>query len=365
MKVALQDIVSRLSDNQYKNEEHIRLGVVYRLLRELGWDIWNPQEVCTEFQAIRREDATRVDVALFLQPLLKRPDVFIEVKALGRLMPTQMLNAAEIQLRDYNRDNQAAISILTDGQHWRFYLSNASGEFFRRCFEQIDLLESDLSVGDAELTLDAFLSKAAIHSGMAVEDAKKYLKRTDVERIMYEALPFAQRDAEDDPAVSLVDCFLARCSERGADSRRDQALAFIKNAKMKISSAPLGNISRTAIAPVQQLEKTFIALAPTIASAGSKNRLRLNNRRGASAEGVASEAGRFVVFANSTAAVVSDGFSGGYRNLRLQLESDGTLVRTSLNGLDAFLLSRDYQFSSSSAAASVFCGRSANGGEWK
>ncbi len=363
MNDALQDIVIRLRDNQYKNEEHIRLGVVYRLLNELGWNIWNPQEVCTEFQAIRREDATRVDIALFLQPLLDRPDVFIEVKALGKLMP--MLNAAEIQLRDYNRDNQAAISILTDGRHWRFYLSNASGEFSRRCFEQVDLLESNTALGDAELTLDAFLSKQAIQSGVAVEEAKKYLKRTDVERIMYEALPVAQRDAEDDPAASLVDCFLARCRERGADSSRDQALAFIKAAKMKISSVPLGNISRTAIAPVQQIEKTFTALAPTSANAGSKNRLRLNNRRGASAEGVASEAGRFVVFANSTAAVVSDGFSGGYRNLRLQLENDGTLMRTSLNGLDAFLLSRDYEFSSSSAAASVFCGRSANGGEWK
>ena len=363
MNDALKDIVIRLRDNQYKNEEHIRLGVVYRLLNELGWDIWNPQEVCTEFQAIRREDATRVDIALFLQPLLNRPDVFIEVKALGKLMP--MLNAAEIQLRDYNRDNQAAISILTDGRHWRLYLSNASGEFSRRCFEQIDLLDSSASLGDAELTLDAFLSKQAIQSGVAVEEAKKYLKRTDVERIMYEVLPVAQRDAEDDPAVSLVDCFLTRCTERGADSTRDQALAFIKTAKTKISSAPLGNILRTPIAPAQQPEKTFPVLAAKNVDRVSKNRLRLNNKRAADAEGVSSEAGRFVVFANSIAAVVSDGFSGGYRNLRSQLENDRTLVPTSQNGLNAFQLSRDYEFSSASAAASVFCGRSANGGEWK
>ena len=365
MNDALVDIVSRLKDNQYKNEEHIRLGVVYRLLKELGWNIWNPQEVCTEFQAIRREDASRVDVALFLQPLLNRPDVFIEVKALGKLMPMPMLNAAEIQLRDYNRDNQAAISILTDGRHWRLYLSNASGEFSRRCFEQIDLLEIDVSLGDAELTLNAFLSKQTIQSGAAVEDAKKYLKRTDVERIMYEALPIAQRDAEDDPAVSLVDCFLTRCSERGADCRRDQALAFIKTAKTKTSPVPPGNILRATITPIQRPEKNFSTPAATNNGGASKNRLRLNNKRGANAEGVVVEAGRFVVFANSIAAVVSDGFSGGYRELRLQLESDRTLVPISQNGLNTFLLSRDYKFNSSSAAASVFCGRSANGGEWK
>ena len=219
MNDALQDVVFRLKANQYKNEEHVRLGVVYRLLKELNWDIWNPQEVCAEFQAIRREDATRVDIALFLEPTLNRPDVFIEVKALGKLMPA--LDAAEIQLRDYNRDNQAAISILTDGRLWRFYLSNASGEFSRRCFEEIDLLAGDTSLGDAELTLDAFLSKQGIQSGSAVDDAKKYLKRTDVDRIMDDLLPLARRDAEESPQPP--DGRRGTCHLRRQGSRRGRA----------------------------------------------------------------------------------------------------------------------------------------------
>lgn len=282
---------------------------------------------------------------------------------MGKLIP--MLDAAEIQLRDYNRDNQAAISILTDGRYWRLYLSNASGEFSRRCFEHIDLLGSGVPLGDAELTLDAFLSRHAIQSGVAVEDAKKYLKRTDVERIMYEVLPVAQRDAEDDPSVSLADCFLTRCHERGADCTRDQALVFIKAAKTRILSTPSANVSRAATTAVRQPNKSSPTIAAANGGEGHKNRLRLNSKRGARAEGVASETGRFVVFADSVAAVVSDGFSGGYRNLRAQLENDRTLVPTTQNGSAAFLLSRDYEFSSSSAAASIFCGRSANGGEWK
>ena len=363
MNDALENIVLRLKANQYKNEEHVRLGVVYRLLKELNWDIWNPQEVCAEFQAIRREDATRVDIALFLEPTLNRPDVFIEVKALGKLMPA--LDAAEIQLRDYNRDNQAAISILTDGRLWRFYLSNASGEFSRRCFEEIDLLAGDTSLGDAELTLDAFLSKQGIQSGSAVDDAKKYLKRTDVERIMDDLLPLARRDAEENPAISLVDCFLTRCRDRGADCTRDQAIAFIKNAKANTSSVSAGNILKTPVALVRQSKKTSPFIVAVNVGGESKNRLRLNNKRGATAEGVLSGTGRFVVFSNSVAAAVSSGFSGGYRNLRSQLENDGTFVPIDRGGLDLLLLTRDYEFSSASAAASVLCGRSANGGEWK
>ena len=101
MNDALQDIVIRLKNNQYKNEEHIRLGVVYRLLKELGWNIWNPQEVCTEFQATRREDATRVDVALFLLPLLNRPEAFIEVKALGESGNERIFPVAKLTCRRY------------------------------------------------------------------------------------------------------------------------------------------------------------------------------------------------------------------------------------------------------------------------
>ena len=194
MKDTLQDITTRLRNLDYKNEDHIRIGVVLRLLTKLGWDIWNPQEVFTELPAIPKEDATRVDIALFMPPQLLRPAVFIEIKAQGRLLP--ILDSAEIQLRDYNRNNQADISILTDGRYWRMYLSSASGEFAHKCFEKVDLLEKDAPLSDVELTLDAFLSRQAIQSGSAVDDAKKYLKRTDTERIMFDILPSAQRDAE-------------------------------------------------------------------------------------------------------------------------------------------------------------------------
>ena len=63
------------------------------------------------------EDQTKVDLALILPP--NAPSVFIEIKALGKFKGN--IGAIERQLRDYNRNNTAMFTILTDGQTWRFY----------------------------------------------------------------------------------------------------------------------------------------------------------------------------------------------------------------------------------------------------
>ena len=135
-------------------KKYVRVSLVCRLLEKLGWNIWKPTEVFTEYQAVRSEDASRVDIALFLPPELLRPAVFIEVKSVGKLLP--VLDQKELQLWDYNRATQANISLLTDGQHWRFYLSGAPGKFSQRCFETLDLLAEESTLDDIELALDAF-----------------------------------------------------------------------------------------------------------------------------------------------------------------------------------------------------------------
>jgi hypothetical protein len=65
MHEILLDIRQRLVNKEYHNEEHVRLSLVARVVQALGWDIWNPTEVYTEFKATKKEDNTRVDVALF------------------------------------------------------------------------------------------------------------------------------------------------------------------------------------------------------------------------------------------------------------------------------------------------------------
>jgi hypothetical protein len=360
MKDVLQDIVVHMQSSHYKNEEHIRLGVVCRLLIELGWDIWHPRAMFPELPANSKEDATRVDLALFMPPQFLRPAVFIEIKAAGKLMPS--LGLAEMQLRDYNRNNQADISVLTDGRHWRFYLSSAAGEFSDKCFEKIDFLEGPGVLTDVELALDAFLSMKALESGSAVDEAKKYLKRSDTDRVMYEVLPLAQRDVDEDPSVSLVDCFLTRCAERGADCTRDKAIDFIKVTKSRLATG--GAVAAKGVSRPDSFVSTTQTTGPNATTAiREASRLQLVNKRGANAEGEY-RAARFVVFKDSIAAPSTEGFKGTYRILRTRLEAEGVLVSDSL-GHQTHKLSSDYEFSSASAAASVFCGRSANDGEWK
>ena len=120
MKSTLDDIRRKLADGVYKNEEHVRLSLVARILGELGWDLWNPSEVNSEFIAVPNEDSTRVDLALFLNPY-SPPSVYVEVKAVGKLQGD--IGQFEIQLRDYNRNNTAVFSVITDGQRWNFYYS--------------------------------------------------------------------------------------------------------------------------------------------------------------------------------------------------------------------------------------------------
>ena len=49
MDVILKDIRSKLHNELYKNEEHVRTSIVVRILNSLGWNIWNPAEVFYEY----------------------------------------------------------------------------------------------------------------------------------------------------------------------------------------------------------------------------------------------------------------------------------------------------------------------------
>ena len=361
MRVTLEDIISRLRHGDYKNEEHVRQAIVCRLLEKLGWDIWNPIEVNAEFPAIRSEDASRVDVALFMPPQWLRPAVFFEVKAVGKLSGS--IEAAERQLRDYNRNNQAEISVLTDGRMWRFYLASASGEFAQKCFEKLDILDEESALDDVELALDAFLSKDALQLGKAIEEARTYLKRTDAQRIMYEVLPISQRDADENPALSLVDCFIKRCSEKGVECTKEDATNFIRNSRHRPS---------TTTAIIQSVQLPIHSITQTDNSRTKRfmtETLLIQGRRGTKATGKNLPTGRFVVFSNSIAAEPSSGFmkdDRGYYPLYRDLVNNKLLIPEEVNGICVYRLMRDYEFSSSSAAASVFMGVSASGPrEWQ
>lgn len=227
MKELLSDIKSRLLNGEYKNEEHIRLSLVARVLQALGWNIWNPKEVNAEFVVVPNEDTTRVDIALFLNQFA--PAVFIEIKCAGQIQGR--LADIERQLRNYNRDNQAMFTVITDGRNWRFYFSYTSGEFSKRCFETLDLLEDDLD--EVEASLVAFLQKSEIENENARRKAENYLQLNQTQRTAEDCLPEARRLITEPPYPTLPQSLIELVRARGRTLTPEDALTVIKQASIR------------------------------------------------------------------------------------------------------------------------------------
>lgn len=222
MNEIIEEIRKYINSGYFKNEENIRFSLVARILQKLGWDIWNPKEVATEFQVSPNEDSTRVDIALFDNA--QSPSVFIEIKALGKLETE--LGKYEIQLRDYNRNNTAPFSIITDGRQWRFYYSQTGGEFSQKCFKVLDLLNDD--VEDIELSFHTFLSKEDIRSGKARSEAETYLKLSQKQRALEDALPLARRQILEPPFPSLPEALVEIVTEENYTVSIEEAIRFVK-----------------------------------------------------------------------------------------------------------------------------------------
>ncbi len=222
MNDILTEIREYIKDGYFKNEENVRFSLVSRILQELGWDIWNPKEVATEFNTVPNEDKSRVDIALFDNS--PTPSVFIEIKAIGKLELD--LAKHEVQLRDYNRNNTAPFSIITDGQKWRFYYSQTGGEFSQKCFKDIDLLADDID--DIELSLDAFLSKEEIRSGKARNEAETYLRLSQKQRVMEDAFPQARRQILEPPFPSLPEALIKIVEKEGYTVSNKEASRFVE-----------------------------------------------------------------------------------------------------------------------------------------
>jgi hypothetical protein len=340
----LLDIQQRLLAGDYKNEEHVRLSLVARLVQELGWNIWNPGEVYTEFKATEKEDSTRVDVALFAHNFAD-DTVFIECKHVGRIGDD--LAKVERQLRDYNRNHSALFTIITDGQHWRFYYALTSGEFAQKLFARFDLLADELS--EVAETLQRFLSRSAIIDGSARHAAESYLLLSRKERAMKDILPEAEKCITQPPFPALPDALVELLAAKALIVTREEALAFLAGTALPplpVLTAPVPTASNTFPQPSMNADypQFFLKLV----------------RGGVSASAQWSDAQRskLVVAAGATAATQTySSLSKGYAALRQRLIKDGVMVPEA--GFLRFV--RDVPFDNASQAAAVICGYPANG----
>ena len=142
------------------DETNTKAIAIEPVLRELGWDVVDPDEVRREYSVGSRS----VDYALFCDDTLK---VFIEAKRGG-----ESLERHQEQLVRYAFDEGVEIAILTNGATWWFFLPIRAVSWERRKVATLELNQQD-STEIAQRFID-LLSKENVCSGRAIQNAEKH-----------------------------------------------------------------------------------------------------------------------------------------------------------------------------------------------
>ena len=137
----------RIQSGSLKNEQQVILAIIMPVLRDLGWDTTEPEQVFPEFTI----GTGRVDYALL--GANGTPLVLIEAKAHHRIRESSI-----DQLFRYAYGAGAGIIVLTDGQEWQLYLAQKTGVVAGdRLFCHLDL--SKTSTETCEKALYRYLSR--------------------------------------------------------------------------------------------------------------------------------------------------------------------------------------------------------------
>ena len=273
------------------------------------------------------------------------PSFFIEVKNKGKF--ENDLKKIEIQLRDYNRNNTALFSIITDGPKWRFYYSLTAGEFSDKCYKELDIAKDDF--GDLENSFKEFLSLEAVKSGTAEEQAKEYLQLNRNQRLMSDKLVLAKKKTEEFPFPSLPDALCEIMKEMNLHVTREEAVLFLKKARSEDENLQLnkGSSPTPSILPVSPYSSNqnndSIDLSLSYNGRVSKAKFQ-------------KVTGKITILKGSLANPIQRiGLSVGQEKLRNELIMGKTLIQENNN-----LFTKDYEFDSPAYAANVIVGGSIN-----
>lgn len=187
------------------NEETTKFQIIVPILGDLGWDVYGSKgtdEVRFEHPAGGTKKGGQVDIALIGE--YGRSVCFVEAKK-----PGVNLDDHVEQLLGYAFHDSVTICVLTNGLEWRLYLPREDGLPADRKFAHLWLREDPIEqiAGD----LEKFLSRSAVMSGEAKQNAVKALKqrREESERLRRERdiarrLPDIWRKMLTEPDKGLV-----------------------------------------------------------------------------------------------------------------------------------------------------------------
>ena len=206
LETTLTDIIVRLRQGRFPNEQAISQGIVLRVLQELGWDIYNTTSVWPEFQT----GEGRADFALCHPP--SKPADFIEVKPPGKA------EDGVRQALEYAFHTGVPFIVLTDGKTWSFYLPAEQGSYEDRRVYKLDLFERPPT--EAAETLRRYLARERVESGEALEAARKEYRSRNRRTQACAGIPEAWRELVEKGNEDLVD-MLASAVESKAGVRPD------------------------------------------------------------------------------------------------------------------------------------------------
>ena len=206
LQTTVADIITRLRQGKFPNEQAISQGIILRVFSELNWDTWDTNIVWPEYQT----GEGRADFAL-CHPSAK-PVILIEVK-----QPGKAEDAVEQALK-YAFHTGTPFIVLTDGQTWSFYLPAEQGSYEDRRVYKLDLYER--SPEEAAEILQRYLLRSRVESGEALQDAQKEYRSRNRRSQAKATIPEAWRDLVEKGNEQLVE-MLAGAIEAKAGVRPD------------------------------------------------------------------------------------------------------------------------------------------------
>lgn len=181
------------------DEAATKQAVILRILKALGWDPFNIDEVYPEYYV----GSKRVDYVLRYNG---RNKVFIEVKKVN-----EDLERHQEQILNYSFQEGVKLAILTNGISWWFYLSLREGSWEQRKFYTIELYDQDKE--DIVSKFEDFLAKNNVISDKAIENAENLYKGRQKQYLIKETLPKAWKKIITEPDDLLVE-LLADTTEK-------------------------------------------------------------------------------------------------------------------------------------------------------
>ncbi|MDP2209631.1 MAG: type I restriction enzyme HsdR N-terminal domain-containing protein [Bacteroidota bacterium] len=222
----LVTLIEKIKSNSYVssyNEDQTKNGIILPILRRLGWDTENIDEVFPEFSI----ENQRVDYALRLK---NKQVVFLEAKR-----PTEDLDneGHQDQLLKYSYKVSVELAVFTNGITWYLYLPTAGVDWKSRKFSTVDLkAQESVSVANKLIEL---LSKKNIESGEALHTAKAIHQDKMKEGAIQDAIPVAWNKIIEEPDSLLLE-LLAENTEKICGHRPETStlIKFLKSHQPRI-----------------------------------------------------------------------------------------------------------------------------------